>query len=252
MAILDRFRARRDARTRRDYSRGPRTDETHAEHETRRSYSPGDGRAAAPAATASEVRAHQRDEYGGLNWGAAFFGWLVAIGIGVILTALLGAAGAALAISEEAGVETLGIGGAIGLVVIALLAYFTGGYVAGRMSRFDGTRQGFGVWAWFLIVAVILAIIGAIAGTEYNVFGGLDLPRIPIDEGDLTTGGVITLVAIALGTLLAAMAGGKVGESYHRRVDRVGFERAGDHARDARPVTRDRPIADRDGERVRR
>ena len=28
------------------------------------------------------TRARQREEYGGVNWGAAFFGWLVAVGLG--------------------------------------------------------------------------------------------------------------------------------------------------------------------------
>lgn len=71
-----------------------------------------------------------------------------------------------------------------------------------------------------------LAILGAIAGSEWNLFGGLDLPRIPIDEGDLTTGGLILLAAVLIGTLLAAMAGGKAGERYHRRVDAVGHAAA--------------------------
>src|SRR3954467_8358198 len=35
--------------------------------------------------TMRDVRARQRDEYGGLNWGAAFFGWLVAIGAAGVL-----------------------------------------------------------------------------------------------------------------------------------------------------------------------
>ena len=35
--------------------------------------------------TMRDVRARQRDEYGGLNWGAAFFGWLVAVGMAAIL-----------------------------------------------------------------------------------------------------------------------------------------------------------------------
>jgi hypothetical protein len=173
-------------------------------------------------------RARQRDEYGGINWGAAFFGWLVAIGLGALLTALLSAAGTAIAISEidnatGSDAETIGIVGAILVLAVMLIAYFAGGYVAGRMSRFDGARQGLGVWAWSVIVAVVLAIIGAIAGSEWNVFGGLDLPRIPIDEGDLTTGGLIVLAVVLIGTLLAAMAGGKAGERYHRKVDAVGY-----------------------------
>ena len=41
-----------------------------------------------------DVRARQRAEYGGLNWGSAFFGWLVAVGMAAILLGLLSAAGA--------------------------------------------------------------------------------------------------------------------------------------------------------------
>jgi hypothetical protein len=178
--------------------------------------------------------ARQRDEYGGTNWGAAFFGWLVAVGLGALLTALVSAAGAAIAFSEIETVgeaastaasdgETIGIVGGICLVAIALIAYFAGGYVAGRMSRFDGGRQGVAVWIWSVVAVVVLAVVGAIAGSEYNLLGGIDLPRIPIDEGDLTTGGIIALAAILVGTLLAAIAGGKAGERYHRRVDEAGL-----------------------------
>jgi MFS family permease len=173
--------------------------------------------------------ARQRDEYGGINWGASFFGWLVAVGIAALLTALLSAAGAAIAISEieNAGeaagsADTVGIVGGLLILVVALIAYFAGGYVAGRMSRFDGGRQGLGVWIWGIVVAIVLAILGAIAGSEWNLFAGLELPRIPVDEGDLTTGGVIVLVIVLIGTLLAAMAGGKAGERYHRKVDELG------------------------------
>ena len=181
----------------------------------------------------SYARARQRDEYGGINWGAAFFGWLVAVGLGALLTALLSAAGTALALSEFDSVgeasnnaDTVGIVGGILILVVALIAYFAGGYVAGRMSRFDGGRQGLGVWVWSIVIIVVLAVIGLIAGNEYNLFSGLNLPRLPVDEGDLTLGGVIVLAAVVIGTLLAAMAGGKAGESYHRRVDAVGYEAA--------------------------
>lgn len=91
------------------------------------------------------------------------------------------------------------------------------------MSRFDGARQGVGVWVFGLAVTILLAVIGAIAGSEYNVLSQLNLPRIPIDEGALATGGLITLIAIVLGTLVAALLGGKAGERYHRKVDRVGY-----------------------------
>src|SRR5215210_9437709 len=78
------------------------------------------GRGAAGAGVgAGEVRARQRDEYGGINWGAAFFGWLVAIGMAAILTAIVSAAGAAIGLSETSGseakqnAETIGIVGGV-------------------------------------------------------------------------------------------------------------------------------------------
>ncbi len=185
---------------------------------------------AAPAGHRPEVRERQRDEFGGINWGSAFFGWLVAVGIGALLTALLSAAGAAIGLTEvgegeaRSNAETIGIVGGALLIGVFLIAYFAGGYVAGRMSRFDGARQGFAVWAWLVIIALVLAALGAIAGSEYNLFGGLELPRIPIDEGSLTAGGAITLAAILLGSLIAAILGGKAGERYHRKIDHFGHE----------------------------
>jgi len=177
---------------------------------------------------AQEVRARQREEYGGLNWGAAFFGWLVAVGMAVILLAILSAAGTVFSLGEvseseaNSNAETIGIVGGILLIAILALAYYCGGYVSGRMSRFDGGRQGFGTWAIGLAVTIVLAVAGAIFGSEYNVLNELNLPRIPIDEGSLTTGAAIALVAVVVLTLLAAMGGGKAGERYHKKIDRIG------------------------------
>jgi hypothetical protein len=185
--------------------------------------------------SAAETRALQREEFGGFSWGSIFFGWLVAVGLAAILIAILSGAGTAIGITELSGgeaednAETIGLAGGILLLGVLLVSYYAGGYVAGRLARFDGARQGFGVWLLGVVVTLAFAAFAAIAGSEWNIFERLDLPRIPVDEGTLTTGGVITLVAIVLGTLLTAVAGGKFGERFHRRVDRVAFDR---------PVTR--------------
>jgi MFS family permease len=173
-------------------------------------------RHAAPP-TAREAVAVQRASFGGIHWGAAFFGWLSANGLAVLLIAVLGADEAA------AQAETIGLGGAIAALVVLFVAYLAGGYVAGRMARFDGVRQGVAVWVIGLVVVLVLAAAGVIAGAEYNVLQELDLPRIPVDEGTATTGALITLGAVLLATLLAAMLGGKLGDRYHRKVDRAGF-----------------------------
>jgi hypothetical protein len=189
------------------------------------------GASRARATDRQTVVARQRDEFGGFSWGADFFGWLVAVGVAALLTAIVAAAGAATGLTDQAdstaasaNAEAIGLAGGIALLVVLAIAYYAGGYVAGRMSRFDGARQGLGVWIVGLGMTILLAAAGAALGAEYNVFSQLNLPRIPIDEGTLTTGGVIALVAAVLVTVLAAMAGGKVGERFHRKVDRVGHD----------------------------
>ena len=75
-----------------------------------------------------------------------------------------------------------------------------------------------------LLVVVLLAVLGYVFGSQYNVLQQLNLPRVPIDEGTLTTAGIVTLVAILLVTLLGAVLGGKLGDRFHRKVDRAGFD----------------------------
>ncbi|HWM09518.1 MAG TPA: hypothetical protein VNO82_09235 [Solirubrobacteraceae bacterium] len=174
------------------------------------------------------VRARQREEYGGINWGAAFFGWLVAVGLGALLVGILAAAGAAVGLTElsdeTAGNATeIGLGGAIALLAALAIAYFAGGYVAGRMSRFDGARQGMGMWLLGLVLTAALAVAGAILGSEYNVLERLELPAVPVGDSELATGGALALAIVVVGTLIAAVAGGKSGERYHHKVDRAGF-----------------------------
>jgi hypothetical protein len=191
-----------------------------------------DGGARATRGAARDAVDVQRARFGGIKWGAAFFGWLTANGLAVILIALLSAAGVALGLAngvdtaDEAAeqAQTLGIGGGIAILVVLFLAYLAGGYVAGRMARFDGARQGLAVWIVGLVVVLVLAGAGAVLGAQYNVFSQLNLPRIPIDEGTATTAGIITLVAILVVTLVGAVLGGKMGDRYHRKIDRAGFE----------------------------
>ena len=199
---------------------------------------PGDGRtpgASATRGTARDAVDAQHNRYGGIKWGAAFFGWLSANGLAVLLIALLSAAGVAIGLTQLSGgdeaadaasdqADTIGIVGGIVLLVILFLAYLAGGYVAGRMSRFDGARQGIAVWIIGLLVVLALAVAGLVFGSKYNVLQQLNLPRIPIDEGTATTGGIIALVAVLLITLLGAILGGKLGDRFHRKVDRAGFD----------------------------
>jgi hypothetical protein len=175
------------------------------------------------ADTMTALRARQRDRFGGFSWGADLFGWLAAAGLAAILAGIIAAAGAALGLTEGS-TDEIGLGGGIALLAVLFVSYVAGGYVAGRMSRFDGARQGFGVWLWGIVIAGAIALLAVAAGSKYNVLDQLNLPRIPVDQGTLTTGGAIALGAALVVTLLAATIGGVLGARWHRRVDRAVVE----------------------------
>lgn len=203
--------------------------------------SSGDPGEPVPGARSGESREviveREKREHGGLKIGATFFGWLTATGMAVLLTALAAAAGTAVGVATDTDAEqaadlatrqldTVGLVGGIVLLAIILLSYFAGGYVAGRMARFNGLKQGLGVWLWALVVALLVAGAGAIAGAEYNVLQRLDsFPRLPVNEGTLTTGGLVALVVAVLAALVGAVLGGLAGMRFHRKVDRTGLGR---------------------------
>jgi amino acid transporter len=181
-----------------------------------------------PAHGNDSAHAEARDKFGGLNIGAAFFGWLVAIAIAILLTSIVGAVlagvGSQTTVTQseaqrQAG--TIGVAAGIVLLLVLVIGYYTGGYVAGRMSRFDGGRQGTGVWLIGLLVTIVAIGLGALFGSQYNILDRVSLPRIPVSTDQLGWGAAITAVAVVLLTLLAAMLGGKVGHRYHDRVDRA-------------------------------
>jgi hypothetical protein len=192
-----------------------------------------DDRPVADPAVRAAVIDRERERFGGMKFGSAFFGWLTAVGVAVLLTTLLAATGAALGLGtlgeqvDEAAADnaaTIGIVGIIALAIILFVAYFAGGYVAGRMARFNGMKQGIAVWLWAALIALVGAAIAAVAGSQYDVLANLNtFPRIPVTEGDLTVAGVTTLVVVIVASLGGGVLGGKTGTRYHRKVDAAGF-----------------------------
>jgi hypothetical protein len=189
-----------------------------------------DNRAAydGPEDRAAEVQQAREEKWGGMHLGAGFFGWLVAVGMAVLLSSIIGAIAAAVGdandvtqsqLDREAG--KISVAAAIVLLVVLLISFYAGGYVAGRMSRFDGARQGWAVWLISLATVVIAAVIGAVYGSQYDVMNRVDIPNVPIPTEDLTLGGAVTIAAAIFATLVAALAGGKAGTHYHSKVDRT-------------------------------
>lgn len=195
----------------------------------------GDGSMSAENVSRRDVVNAEKEQFGGIKVGSAFFGWLTATGTAVLLTALVAAAGSAVGLATGTDVDkatsqatsdptTVGLVGGIVLLVVLFLAYYCGGYVAGRMARFNGAKQGFAVWVWALLIAIIVAVLGAVAGSKFNVLANLNsFPRIPVGEGDLSTAGIIAAVGVAVTSLLGAIVGGLAGMRFHRRVDKAGL-----------------------------
>ena len=185
----------------------------------------------------STVVGREKEKYGGVKIGSAFFGWLTATGAAVLLIALVSAIGAAIGANtglspdEAAGAAaqdaaTAGIVGAIVLAVILFIAYYCGGYVAGRMARFNGMKQGIAVWIWAVVIAIIVAVAGAVAGSQFNVLANMNaFPRIPMGADQMTMSAVITLLAVVAVTLVGSILGGLAGMRFHRNVDKEGLGR---------------------------
>lgn len=182
------------------------------------------------------ILGRQKEKYGGIKAGSAFFGWLTATGTAVLLTALAAAAGAVIGVATHTDVtalthaanqnpQTMGMVGIIVLLIIVFIAYYCGGYVAGRMARFNGMKQGLVVWLWAVLIAIIVAILTGVAGSKFNILAQLNsFPRIPLNEGTLSTASIIAVLTAAAAALIGALLGGLAGMHFHRKVDRTGWD----------------------------
>ena len=163
------------------------------------------------------VEAHRR--FGGIDFPAAFAGMLAALGLTVLLAGIASAAGSYGYYERGTDTTDLTVGGVVAGFAVLLVSFLFGGWVAGRMARYDGMRNGILTAVLFVLLAAAIAGLGAWAGDEYDFFGQVNLPDwfTDIDRGSALAsaiGGVIVMV-------LAAGLGGSLGAGYHRRADAV-------------------------------
>ena len=123
-----------------------------------------------------------------ISWAAVFAGVLIAVVIQITLSLL----GIGIGLStvdpktEENPVQGLGVGTAIWYVISSLIALFTGGWVAGRLSKtnqeFDGAIHGLLTWSivslltlYFVTTAIggILGGVGKLVGNTLSTVGNV-------------------------------------------------------------------------------
>lgn len=160
---------------------------------------------------------------GRLSLVSVLAGVLVAYGAFAVLAALVGAIAAAIGLNTTLSANDwskLGMGSAIAVAVVLLLAYLFGGYVAGRMARRAGLLNGLGV---FVVAVIIVAVVGALvasqadAGAVRTNLRSLGIPTSGTEWGKVgTVAGVASLVAMLVGALL----GGMLGERWHTKLSR--------------------------------
>ena len=179
-----------------------------------------------------------------IRWETVFFGLLAAVGLAAVLIAMLIGGLVAAGVTDfdqtAAGFfdHLLTAGGGIALAGLAL-SYLTGGYVAARMARFDGWRQGFGVWLLSELLVLAAVMAAWISGEQLDPTKSISLPSDPIDSGPLGSGLAVVIGVLVLVPLLAAIAGGILGERFHRAVDDAAFEP--DEPEDAGEADQDQP-----------
>jgi hypothetical protein len=161
--------------------------------------------------------------YDGATFGAAFFGWLVASALAVLIVSAIAGIGTAIGWERignwSAAHADEGALVAAGLVLVTVtVSEFAGGYVGGRMIHTGGAKQGFGVWLLGMIAAAAITAVAYLVARRYDLTGRVDIPsRIAAIDA---RGGLIAAL-ILLSALLAAVAGGVSGNRYHRRVNQT-------------------------------
>lgn len=191
---------------------------------------PEEGSAERTRLMASALHRRERQAFGGaVQWEAAFFGLLATLGLLIVLAAMAASAGVAVGATEfrepaADQLEKLSFAGGVLLVLIVAVAFFSGGYVAARMARFDGLRQGLGVWALSVLMVAAVGVAVWIAAGQLNPIDSIDLPDLPVGEGPLGAGAGLALSLLAAIALISSIAGGLLGERFHRAVDEAGTE----------------------------
>jgi hypothetical protein len=158
-----------------------------------------------------------------LSFPGILAGVLVAYGAFAVLAALVGTVTAAIGLNADLNRNdwaTLGVGSAIAVAVVLLLAYMFGGYVAGRMARRAGLLNGLAV---FLLALLLVAVVGAVAASQADaesIASNLRNLGIPTTGTEWAKVGTVAGIGSLAAMLLGALVGGVLGERWHSKLTR--------------------------------
>lgn len=166
------------------------------------------------------------ERYGKSDLLASVVGMFAGFGTLIFLGALIAAGAGGIdyqlnIINEEGSLDEASVVGMIVAAIVVFASFIVGGFAAGRMSRYNGGMNGLGAGLWLILLVAIFAALGAFVGAEYNAFNRVDLPNwfAQVDVDELTAIAVIASAVLVVATLAGGYIGGRLGETYHTRVD---------------------------------
>lgn len=193
------------------------------EHDARSGGTDSGPRRVGEARREHEEDRNRRESELGTSWTSVVFGWLAALGAGLILSGIVGAiVGGILGVLGVQGGTEGGVASLVGLLVTLFLAFLIGGYVAGRLASRSGFKHGILVPVLSLLVIILLAVVGAIVGSSFiDQLSGVALPQVPGNVQNqvpqqglgtiLTVSGILALLVPFIGGAIGGLWGAKTG-----------------------------------------
>ncbi|HWB89495.1 MAG TPA: hypothetical protein VG872_09865 [Acidimicrobiia bacterium] len=166
------------------------------------------------------------ERFGKTDLLASLVGMLAGLGTMVLLSALIAAWAEGVdyqlnVINDQGTLDEASIIGLVVAAAVVFVSFIVGGFAAGRMARYNGGMNGLGAGLWLILLVAVFAALGAWVDSAYNAFNRVDLPNwfAQVDVDDLTVMAAVASAVLVLLTLLGGYIGGRLGETYHTRVD---------------------------------
>ena len=151
-------------------------------------------------------------------FGASFFGWNVAAFWTLLFTGLLAAVMGATAFrgSAPGGLDllvtaNLTAAAIAGFLGATLVAYFIGGFVAGRIARGAGAANGAGVALWGVFAVIVLGVLATALAPTFNLAAYAQIYNVNWRALPLRTilVGALTLIAMFTGGVIGGLVGAR-------------------------------------------